>query len=114
MKSYKCKKIIYNDEDKQVVFENTHEAIIDVETWERVQQLRVHRCRPNQYDEMGLFSGLLVYADRGAILYQQRYENETRKQDCYMCGNYKKRTKVCTSHFIRTDTLTLAVTENLG
>lgn len=32
MKSYKCKKIIYNDEDKQVVFENIHEAIIDVET----------------------------------------------------------------------------------
>lgn len=113
MKSYKCKKIIYNDEDKQVVFENTHEAIIDAETWERVQQLRAHRRRPNRFDEMGLFSGLLVCADCGATLYQQRYENETRKQDCYLCGSYKKRTKVCTSHFIRTDTLTQAVTESL-
>lgn len=49
----------------------------------------------------------------GSILYQQRYENETCKQDCYLCGSYKKRTKVCMSHFIRTDTLTQAVTENL-
>lgn len=84
MKSYKCKKIICNDEDKQVVFENTHKAIIDVETWERVQQLRAHRRRPNRYDEMGLFSGLPVCADCGATLYQQRYENETRKQDAIM------------------------------
>ena len=34
----------------------------------------------------------------------------TRKQDCYICGNYKKRTHDCTAHFIRTDLLTAGVT----
>ena len=38
--SYKCSKIIYNDEDKQAIFENHHEPIIDTQTWERVQELR--------------------------------------------------------------------------
>ena len=36
-----------------------------------------------------------------------------RKQDCYICGNYKKRTHDCTAHFIRTDLLTAGVLSNL-
>ena len=111
--SYKCSKIIYNSEDKQAVFENHHEIIIDRDTWERVQELRKQRKRPNRYDEVGLFSGILFCADCGSVLYQQRYENKTRKQDCYICGNYKRRVKSCTAHFIRTDLLTAGVTANL-
>ena len=111
--SYKCSKIIYNSEDKQAVFENHHEIIIDRDTWERVQELRKQRKRPNRYDEVGLFSGILFCADCGSVLYQQRYENKTRKQDCYICGNYKRRVKNCTAHFIRTDLLTAGVTANL-
>ena len=78
--SYKNSKIIYNSEDKQAVFENHHEIIIDRDTWERVQELRKQR---------------------------------KRRQDCYICGSYKKRTADCTAHFIRTDLLTEGVTENL-
>ena len=111
--SYKVKSSVENPEEKQVVFENTHEPIIDLATWERVQELRKQRKRPNRYDEVGLFSGLLFCADCGSVLYQQRYENKTRRQDCYICGNYKKRVKDCTAHFIRTDLLTAGVTANL-
>jgi DNA invertase Pin-like site-specific DNA recombinase len=111
--SYKVKSSAQNPEEKQMVFENTHEAIIDPATWERVQELRKQRKRPNRYDEVGLFSGLLFCADCGSVLYQQRYENKTRKQDCYICGSYKKRTHDCTAHFIRTDLLTAGVTANL-
>ena len=111
--SYKVKSSVENPEEKQVIFENTHEPIIDPDTWERVQELRKQRKRPNRYDEVGLFSGLLFCADCGSVLYQQRYENKTRKQDCYICGNYKKRTHDCTAHFIRTDLLTAGVTANL-
>ena len=111
--SYKVKSSVENPEEKQVIFENTHEPIIDLATWERVQELRKQRKRPNRYDEVGLFSGLLFCADCGSVLYQQRYENKTRKQDCYICGNYKKRTHDCTAHFIRTDLLTAGVTANL-
>ena len=92
--SYKCSKIVYNDEDKQAIFENHHEPIIDTQTWERVQELRKQRKRPNRYDEVGLFSGILFCADCGSVMYQQRYQTDKRKQDCYICGNYKKR-KMC-------------------
>ena len=102
-----------NPEEKQMVFENTHEPILDAETWERVQELRKQRKRPNRYDEVGLFSGILFCADCGSVMYQQRYQTEKRKQDCYICGSYKKRTRDCTAHFIRTDLLTAGVTENL-
>ena len=112
--SYKVKSSVENPEEKQVVFENTHEPIIDPATWERVQELRKQRKRPNRYDEVGLFSGILFCADCGSVLYQQRYENKTRKQDCYICGNYKRRVKSCTAHFIRTDLLTAGVTANLS
>ena len=111
--SYKVKSSVENPEEKQAVFKNTHEPIIDLATWERVQELRKQRKRPNRYDEVGLFSGLLFCADCGSVLYQQRYENKTRRQDCYICGSYKKRVKDCTAHFIRTDLLTAGVTANL-
>lgn len=111
--SYKVKASVPNPEDKVMVFEHTHEAIIDEATWERVQELRKQRKRPNRYDEVGLFSGLLFCADCGSVMYQQRYQTDKRKQDCYICGSYKKRTADCTAHFIRTDLLTEGVTENL-
>ena len=98
---------------KKVIFENHHEPIIDTQTWERVQELRKQRKRPNRYDEVGLFSGILFCADCGSVMYQQRYQTDKRKQDCYICGNYKKRTHDCTAHFIRTDLLTAGVLSNL-
>ena len=111
--SYKLKHSIENPPEKQADFENHHEPIIDRETWERVQELRKQRKRPNRYDEVGLFSGILFCADCGSVMYQQRYQTDKRKQDCYICGSYKKRTADCTAHFIRTDLLTAGVLSNL-
>ena len=111
--SYKLKHSIENPPEKQAVFENHHEPIIDRETWERVQELRKQRKRPNRYDEVGLFSGILFCADCGSVMYQQRYQTDKRKQDCYICGSYKKRTADCTAHFIRTGLLTAGVLSNL-
>ena len=111
--SYKVKHSVENPIEKQAIFPNHHEPIIDTETWERVQELRKQRKRPNRYDEVGLFSGMLFCADCGHVLYQQRYQNKNRKQDCYICGSYKKRTRDCTAHFIRTDLLTAGVLSNL-
>ena len=111
--SYKVKHSVENPVEKQAIFENHHEPIIDRETWERVQELRKQRKRPNRYDEVGLFSGMLFCADCGHVMYQQRYQTDKRKQDCYICGSYKKRTADCTAHFIRTDLLTAGVLDNL-
>ena len=111
--SYKLKHSVENPPEKLAIFENHHEPIIDRETWERVQELRKQRKRPNRYDEVGLFSGILFCADCGSVMYQQRYQTDKRKQDCYICGSYKKRTRDCTANFIRTDLLSAGVTENL-
>ena len=53
--SYKVKASVPNPEDKVMVFEHTHEAIIDEATWERVQELlRLTRntdlCTPVHFD----------------------------------------------------------------
>ena len=69
--SYKVKHSVENPEEKQAIFENHHEPIIDTQTWERVQELRKQRKRPNRYDEVGLFSGILFCADCGSVMYQQ-------------------------------------------
>ena len=113
MQSYKVHKIIFNPVEEQAIFENAHEPIIDTDTWERVQELRKQRKRPNRQGEMGLFSGIVFCADCGSVMYQQRYDTGKRHQDCYICGSYKKRTADCTAHFIRTDLLTAGVTTNL-
>ena len=58
--SYKVKHSVENPIEKQAIFPNHHEPIIDTETWERVQELRKQRKRPNRYDEVGLFSGICL------------------------------------------------------
>lgn len=111
--SYKSKHTIINPEEKQVVFENTHEPIIDLATWQKVQELRRQRRRPNRYDEMGLFSGLLYCADCGHLMYQQRYKEGDIMRDSYICGSYKRRTRDCSAHYIDTNLLKAGVTANL-
>ncbi len=57
--------------------------------------------------------GMSIFAHDPNGKVAEAYENKTRKQDCYICGNYKRRVKSCTAHFIRTDLLTAGVTANL-
>ena len=66
--SYKVKHSVENPVEKQAVFPDHHEPIIDTETWELVQELRKQRKRPNRYDEVGLFSGMLFCADCGHVM----------------------------------------------
>ena len=78
-----------------------------------IRQSRVY-SPPSSSGSGGSSGGSILFcADCGSVLYQQRYQNATRKQDCYICGSYKKRTRDCTAHFIRTDLLTAGVTDNL-
>ena len=110
--SYKSKKTVINSPDKRAVFENTHEAIIDMETWEIVQKNREHRRRPTKLGEMGMFSGLAFCADCGARLYHHRTVTFTKEQESYTCANYRSR-KQCTAHYIRAVVLEQLVLQNL-
>lgn len=40
---------MHNPEEKQLVFENTYGAIIDADTWVRVQELRKNKDRQDKY-----------------------------------------------------------------
>lgn len=110
--SYKSKKTILNPPDKWAVFENTHEAIIDNETWAIVQKIRAQRNRPTRLGEMGLFSGVAYCADCGARMYHHRCKTLTKEQENYTCGNYRSR-KPCTAHYIRAVVLEELVLQNL-
>lgn len=112
-KSFKSKKTIENPEDKQMVFENTHEAIIDQETWELAQKVRQQRQRPTKQDEIGLFSGIAFCADCGSRLHLNRAVSITSEQENYVCGLYKQRKDKCSAHFVRAVVLETLVLENL-
>ena len=110
--SYKMKKTVINTPDKWAVFEHTHEAIIDRETWDLVQKIRSQRRRPTKMGEMGMFSGLAYCADCGAKLYHCRTGSWTYEQECYTCSNYRNR-KGCSAHYIRAVVLEQLVLQNL-
>ena len=99
-KSFKCKKRIWNDPSEWLVFENTHEAIIDQETFDIVQRIRDGRRRLTPMGEMPVLSGMLFCADCGAKLYQVRARGWTHEQEHFVCATYRKRKGQCTSHQI--------------
>ena len=112
-KSYKLKKRMVTPEDQQMVFENTHEALVSPEDWETVQRIRERRRRPKKQDTPALFSGMLFCADCGSPLRAHRGQTVSKGQECYCCGKYRVRTKSCTMHYIRAVTLEKLILDNL-
>lgn len=112
--SYKVKTSVANPEDKIMVFEHTHEAIIDEATWERVQELRKHKRRRSKSGRQGLFSGLVYCADCGEKLYFNTCDKLVNNgQEHYTCSNYKSNTGTCSAHFIREAVLKSLILEHL-
>jgi len=112
-KSYKEKKTIELPPEEWKIFEGTHEAIIDRDTWEAVQRIRENRRRYCKTGEKDKFAGLVVCADCGKIMYNIRAKTLTHIQESFVCGNYRRKTKSCTAHFIRTVILEKLVLENI-
>ena len=114
-KSFKNKKVIRNPEEQQVIFENTHEAIIGPDLWEVVQKIREQRHRPTRLDVPPLFSGLLFCADCGSRLTFHTGSSNGKTGDNYICSKYRTARGVqkCESHYIREDALKSLVLENL-
>lgn len=100
-KSYKQKKQLKNDPDNWQIFEGTHEAIIDSETFAIVQRLREGRRRVTPMGEMPILSGMLFCADCGAKLYQVRHRGWTHDKEHFVCATYRKVKGGCSSHQIR-------------
>ena len=112
-KSYKSKKRVQNPPDKWKVFPDTHPAIIDRETWERVQELRKNKRRRTKTGKQSMFSGLVYCADCGAKLHYCTTASFEDRQNHFRCANYKSNTGTCSAHFIREVVLSDIVLEHL-
>ncbi|MFQ7203631.1 DUF4368 domain-containing protein [Waltera sp.] len=115
-KHFKDKKSHYVSEDEWTIFENTHEAIIDQQTFDLVQKIRSNvRRYPNGWGEAAPLTGLLYCADCGGKMYVHRTNNGKRISQ-YTCSQYSKVPvgKLCTTqHRINEDVVLSLVSEML-
>ena len=115
-KHFKDKKSHYVPEDEWTIFENTHEPIIDQETFDLVQKIRSKVKRyPDGWGEVAPLTGLLYCADCGGKMYVHRTNNGKRISQ-YTCSQYSKVPvgKLCTTqHRINEDVVLSLVSELL-
>ena len=115
-KHFKDKKSHYVSEDEWTIFENTHEAIIDQQTFDLAQKIRSNvRRYPNGWGEAAPLTGLLYCADCGGKMYVHRTNNGKRISQ-YTCSQYSKVPvgKLCTTqHRINEDVVLSLVSEML-
>ena len=119
--SYKDKNAVMNPKEDWLIFENTHEAIVDAETWELAQKLRKTPRRHDTLGEANPLTGLVFCADCGAKMMNHRSrggtENNPYPSDFYDCSTYtlahQKRTHACSGHYIRSKVLRELILETI-
>ena len=111
--SYKVHKKIENNESDWQIIPNTQEAIIDEDTFNRVQELRNSRRRNTATGRTSLFSGLAYCADCGSKLYFCASKSIDEDKEFFRCSAYKDNTGSCTIHFIRNVVLEQIVLETI-
>lgn len=115
-KHFKDKKSHYVPEDEWTIFENTHEPIIDQQTFDLVQKIRSKvRRYPDGWGEVAPLTGLLYCADCGGKMYVHRTNNGKRISQ-YTCSQYTKvpvGTLCKTQHRINEDVVLSLVSEML-
>ena len=99
--SYKVHKTVHNPEEEWQIIPNTQEAIIDEDTFSRVQELREGRRRNTATGRESLFSGLLYCADCKSKLYFCAAKSIKPHQEFHRCSAYKESRGTCSIHFIR-------------
>ena len=119
--SYKDKVPVMHPKEEWLIFENTHEAIVDKETWELAQKLRKTPRRHDTLGEANPLTGLLFCADCGAKMTNHRSRGGTKNNpypsDFYDCSTYtlahQKRTHACSGHYIRSKVLRELILETI-
>ena len=112
--SYKDKKCLKRPEEEWMIFENTHEAIVDAGTWNLAQRSRETVRRTDTTGVANPLTGLVFCADCGAKMYNQR---NASVYDSYVCSTYKMTfnhvEKRCSSHYIGTKPLRTLILETI-
>lgn len=104
--NYKYRKIVCNSEDKWIIVENTHDALVDKKTFDKVQELLPKQKQRNDKKEYFLLDGLLKCADCGHnIGIRARRANGKTSTVCNYYRKYKVEYNLCTNHGFDYDTL---------
>lgn len=117
-KSYKDKRKINNSKEDWLIFENTHEAIIDQETFDIVQKMRSHKRSNQRYKNRtgheNLFAGLVFCGTCGRKHYFCPQEKNGLNHDHYKCSGYRKPIEGCENpHYIQKSALIEIVSEKI-
>ena len=109
-KSYKDKRKVDNPKEGWLVFKNTHEAIIDQETFDIVQKMRSHKRSNQRYKNRigheNLFAGLVFCGTCGRKHYFCPQEKNGLNHDHYKCSGYRKPIDGCENpHYIQKSAL---------
>lgn len=99
--SYKDKSRKFTAPEDQKIFEHTHEAIVDEETWNNAQRLRRTVRKPTKHGTPNRLTGILICADCGKKLTNNRHLEKGKQRNDYACSNYRTQTRSCTNHYIR-------------
>ncbi len=95
-KSFKNKKLVSVPKEEWIIVRNTHEAIVDEETFELVQKFISVKKRPN------MFVGLVKCPDCGRNM---AFSNPNGKEPRFRCRTYARNSNLCTTHAISYDAL---------
>lgn len=99
--------------EKQAVFPDTHERIIEDDVFEKVQVIRQQRHRMTRTGRSSIFSGLVYCADCGSKMQYGASNNGDFAQDFFDCSLHKKNRKKCSGHFIRVKVLEQLVLKHM-
>lgn len=116
-KSYKVHKVEAVPKEEWVRVENTHEPIIDKETFEKVQEMSRRDTKVSQKTkELSVWAGFLKCADCGRAMNKKSSTNKRgSKYEYYICSTYRKKSnKLCTKHTIKEELLEKAVVQAIN
>lgn len=102
-----------NPLEKQAIFPNTHEAIIEEAVFEKVQQVRQQRHRKTRTGRSSIFSGLVYCADCGEKLYYGATNNYRPEGAFFDCSRHWKHKDKCGTHYIRETVLSHIVLKHI-
>ncbi|MCM0744391.1 recombinase family protein [Clostridioides difficile] len=101
-KSFKNKKPVAVPKEDWIIVKNTHEAIIDEETFNLVQKYISIKKRPNKTGRPNMFVGLVKCPDCGRNM---AFSNSNGKEPRFRCRTYARNSNLCTTHAISYDAL---------
>ncbi len=114
--SYKIQKCRSIPEEEWIVVENTHEAIIEKEVFEQVQDILSRPSRTTKSTnhiekrQVELFSGLVRCAGCGRTMNKKTNKHSYGTYNYYRCKTSRKMSEsACTNHTIRIDKMEKAV-----